>query len=210
MILRLFGTLSFLATAFVLAAGLTTLAYALATRRRRLARGVAIALGVWIAGYGATLLGVSALSHEEILALGTEKPFCGFDCDLAFSAVQVDTRSGIEGLPKPAGVYYVVSVQARSDAKRVTIQPSDVRLGVVAGDGHLYAPAAELPAGGTRRALLPRTSCVTEVVFDLPADVRDPRLVIQEGGWPTRFVIGDENSFGHPKVVIRLAAPGSV
>ncbi len=48
----------------------------------------------------------------------------------------------------------------------------------------------------------------TKLVFELPADVRAPRLNIIEGHWLTRlsefFLIGDEDSFLHKPTTFRL------
>lgn len=52
--------------------------------------------------------------------------------------------------------------------------------------------------------LAPGESHVARLVLDVPKDVRNPRLLVTEGGWMTRLVIGDENSPLHRKTLFRL------
>jgi hypothetical protein len=47
----------------------------------------------------------------------------------------------------------------------------------------------------------------TELIFDLPVGVREPRLLITERDPVTHFLIGHENSFLHKKTVMRLPGP---
>ena len=53
-------------------------------------------------------------------------------------------------------------------------------------------------------SLGPGESSERQIVFDLPADARNPSIEITEGQWPSYLVIGDENSFFHKKTRIRL------
>jgi hypothetical protein len=52
--------------------------------------------------------------------------------------------------------------------------------------------------------LRPGESYTTELVFDLPADVRAPRLLLREGEAVTHFIIGHENSPLHKKTAFQL------
>jgi hypothetical protein len=47
--------------------------------------------------------------------------------------------------------------------------------------------------------LRPGESYTTELVFDVPADARDPVLLLNESSPETRFIIGHENSPLHRK-----------
>jgi hypothetical protein len=47
----------------------------------------------------------------------------------------------------------------------------------------------------------------TELIFDLPAGVREPRLLITELDPVTLVLIGHENSLFHKKTVMRLPEP---
>jgi hypothetical protein len=57
--------------------------------------------------------------------------------------------------------------------------------------------------------LRPGQSYTTALVFDLPVDVREPRLLIHEGESITHFIIGHENSPLHKKTAFQLTAPES-
>jgi len=52
--------------------------------------------------------------------------------------------------------------------------------------------------------LRPGESYQTRVVFDLPADIQSPTLLIHEGGPETHFVIGHENSLLHRKTKFQI------
>ena len=52
--------------------------------------------------------------------------------------------------------------------------------------------------------LRPGESYTTDVVFDLPADVKTAMLLINEGEWETHLVIGHENSPLHSKTRLQL------
>ena len=52
--------------------------------------------------------------------------------------------------------------------------------------------------------LRPGESYTTTVVFDLPPDVKNPTLLINEGEWITQLVIGHENSLLHQKTKFQL------
>lgn len=53
---------------------------------------------------------------------------------------------------------------------------------------------------------LPRASesYVTELVFDLPADIREPRLYVGSAGAEVFFLIGHEESPLHKKIWFRI------
>jgi hypothetical protein len=52
--------------------------------------------------------------------------------------------------------------------------------------------------------LRPGESYSTTLVFDLPADIKNPTLLIHEGEFLTHFVIGHENSFLHKKTRFQI------
>lgn len=60
---------------------------------------------------------------------------------------------------------------------------------------NLAAPIGVLAFLGTASFLL---------VADLPADVRNPVLLINEGEWVTHLVIGHENSLWHKKTAFQM------
>lgn len=56
-----------------------------------------------------------------------------------------------------------------------------------------------------KRQLIPGESYTTDLVFDLPPDAADLRLVLASHDIETPFLIGHENSFFHGKTTFRLS-----
>jgi len=93
------------------------------------------------------------------------------------------------------------------------LSPNPRLVSVVDGKGRQFAPqrnAAELlpkdQAGSAtlQDPLRPGESYAVTLVFDLPADVQEPRLLLASGDWQTQFLIGHENSFLHRKTLFGL------
>jgi hypothetical protein len=221
MLMSIFGALTFVAAVLGLVISLAAVVFLLATRRV----GAALRVGLYslagLALYFVLLAAVSVTSAEKVLGINDEKKFCAADCDLAFSVTNVTKTETLGDPPnqsKAQGIYNVVNVKIRSDAVRVTMQfndPIDVQAVDKQGREYAYSPqgqrAFDLSKGITSTLVLPwvhelapGASSSRDIVFDLPADAQDPALVIIEGGWPTTFVIGDENSLFHKKTKIRL------
>ena len=59
-------------------------------------------------------------------------------------------------------------------------------------------------AGRGDHSAAPRRKVLDHVVFDLPADIQNPTLLIREGELVTHFVIGHENSPLHKKTRFQL------
>jgi len=59
------------------------------------------------------------------------------------------------------------------------------------------------------QALRPGESSATDLVFDVPHDAQNLRLLIIEDDRETHFVIGHENSLLHKKIYLSLDAVGT-
>lgn len=207
--------LAFLATGFVLAAGLLSVLVAFVLGKRRLAKGLSLA---WLAGgasYFSLLLAVSLASRERLLSRGDRKYFCEIDCHLAYSLQEVVTR------PLENGTRYTVSIQTWFDPNTIAsfrgngpLTPNPREVFALDGSGLRYGPS---PAGmaalqlerGTpstplSRELRPGESYTTTLVFDLPGRARQPRLFLGDPPGPELFVIDHENSFFHKKIYFAL------
>jgi hypothetical protein len=186
-----------------------------ARRRRRLAKLIlagAIAAAVL---YLFALLGLSIVSHEQVAARGEEKYFCEVDCHLAYSVVGVENRRTLAG-QVPRGLYRLVTVRVRFDEETIarwrphdmSLTPNSRLVRVIDASGKTYpidargqnALVSSLgPQVPLTRPLNPGESYETRLVFDLPANVLNPRLLITESFWPTLLLLGHENSFFHGK-----------
>ena len=198
-----FTVLLFLA--FVLAAVALIVTYVLAriTRRERIAR---ICLRLLLGGVGCycvALLVAAAASHNRVLAPGEEKHICEVDCHLAYSvaAAKSETLQGGQ-------VRHVVTVKVRFDEQTIapwrpkdaSLSPNSRYVALVDAKGNRYPGATD----GLRRKLIPGESYTTDLVFDVPSNAAELRLVLRNADAETPFIIGHENSLWHGKTTFQL------
>ena len=198
-----FTVLLFLA--FVLAAVALIVTYVLAriTRRERIAR---ISLRLLLGGVGCycvALLVAAAASHNRVLAPGEEKHICEVDCHLAYSvaAAKSETLQGGQ-------VRHVVTVKVRFDEQTIapwrpkdaSLSPNSRYVALVDAKGNWYPGATD----GLRRKLIPGESYTTDLVFDVPSNAAELRLVLRNADAETPFIIGHENSLWHGKTTFQL------
>ena len=197
------------------------LVHALMTRRALRAIAVAGAGTLWAGCYATTLLVTSACSHEVILPAGETKWFCGFylDCHLGVAAVRLVTAPQL-GTVRASGTFHVLTLRVHNSARRATLQPHDLRIVLVDAHGRRFvrSTAAEAmlagpDAGLLERPLGPGGSYTVDVVFDLPDDAGEPRLLVTEGPAMERalewILVGDEDSFLHRPTLLLLPGAGT-
>jgi len=184
---------------------------------------VVSAVGVVAAIYIGFLLLFSFKSTETVLARGQEKHFCEIDCHLAYSILDVRQTKTLGNGPNQStadGLYHIVTIKTRFDENTIgpnrgngTLTPNSRLAAVVDAQGRKYWPSesgakalAQTEDSGTpfTEALRPGQTYTTKLVFDLPADVANPTLLLNEGEWMTRFIIGHENSPLHKKTRFQL------
>lgn len=204
--------LAFLGTGLVLVGVSVGAGIAFAARRRRLAAALGGGAATVAFAYAAALGGAALVSRERTLSPGEHKYFCEMDCHIAYEVVGTS----------PAGEgRRAVTVRAWFDPSTIAPFRGDAPLApgprdvYVADDGgRRFPPSAGATASwraahpGSEpfgRALRPGESATTTFVFDLPPDVRSPRLFVgdPEGGLD-RFVIGHENSPFHGRIYFAL------
>ncbi len=213
-----------LLTGLVVAIGATYLVYSLYRERRTRALICAAAVGGWLAAYVATVVIVSLSSEERVLGPGEPNRFCGFylDCHAMVTVREVERTPTLgEGdhQIRAGGEFYVITVERSSDADRVPIglaQPEAVVFDAegrryrrsTLGEAALARVVGEQPPLG--RAVRTGEAYSTRLVFDLPANVRDPKLHVAERDLLARlselFLIGDEDSLFHRPTLFRLAS----
>lgn len=165
----------------------------------------------WFVGYIILLLVGSIFSEEKTLGLNEPKEFCGFylDCHMHTSVSDVKKTRTI-GDKTANGEFYIVKVKVFSDAKRVDLGLLNPKLYVIDDNGKRYArvEAVENPAPPFDQKVPAGGSFEREVVFDLPADVKNPRLDIAEGIGIDKVIetvlIGDEDSIFHKRNYFKL------
>jgi hypothetical protein len=168
-------------------------------------------VGVWLTGYVILLFVGSIFSEEKNLGLNEPKEFCGFylDCHLHTAVTNV-RKTKTYGNAIAEGEFYVVKVKVFSNAKRAALNLTTPQFHLTDAAGRSYNPVEnpviplpsfddKVPAGG---------SFEREIVFDLPEDVKNPRLDIREGFGVDRvfelILIGDEDSILHKRNYFRL------
>jgi hypothetical protein len=162
-----------------------------------------------LALYAALFFGTSLTSRTRELLPGQEKHICEVDCHLAYAVVAVDTTGSYEGRTAH-GEFYVVTVRVRFDSNTIAswrprdlpLRPNGRMVSLIDAQGHHYPASAATLA----RRLVPGESYATRLVFDVPPEAAELRLILASGDWPTRLMIGHENAFLHGKVLFRLAA----
>lgn len=212
------AVLAFLGACMAVVACFAAITYCSLTGRLRQAKIWLLVMGSGLGAYAALLLGVSLFSKEYVLGAGVEKYFCEIDCHLAYSVQNVQQAKNISG-QTAHGNFYVVTLRTRFDERTISarrpkdapLTPNPRNIVVLDADGQAYAPVMEPRDAGTRpmtTPLIPGESYLTRLVFDLPANVREPRLYVDNAPWPNRVLIGHEDSPLHGKIYFRLAVTG--
>lgn len=165
----------------------------------------------------------SFTSSETVLARGQEKHFCEMDCHLAYSILDVRQTKTLGNGPNQStadGLYHIVTIKTRFDENTIsstrgngTLTPNSRLATLVDAQGRRYWSSesgakalaqTEDPGTPFTEALRPGEMYTTKLVFDLPADVANTTLLLNEGAWLTRFIIGHENSPLHKKTRFQL------
>jgi hypothetical protein len=192
-----------------------------------LARKILFVAAILLVGYGVSLVGASTASHEWELAPGAEKYFCEIDCHLAYSIAGVEKSKslGAGADQKTAGgMFYIVKLRTRFDEKTISpnrgnspLTPSPRKVTLVDDQGREYSTSPEgqsaLEASlhiewkPMTQELRPGEAYSTPLAFDVSADARGLKLLVSsptEPAWLGRILIGDEGSFFHKKVYLRV------
>jgi hypothetical protein len=165
----------------------------------------------------------SFASNEKVLARGEEKHFCEIDCHLAYSVTRVQDTKIVGEAPNQVtatGMFRVLTIKTRFDETTIgrnrgdrLLYPNSRVVTISDENGTQYFPSAvaqavleQTHAAGTAMTvpLRPGETYSTTLVFDLPAGIKNPTLLIREGESLTHFVIGHENSFLHKKTRFQI------
>lgn len=168
----------------------------------------------WIFAYFFLLFCGSFFSVERTLAFDEPKEFCGFYFDCHLHAAVLDVRkTKTLGDKTASGEFYIVKVIVSSDARAATLGLNSVDAKVVDAEKQTYRrdTDAEKFLGAQPpfdKKISPPESFEKEIVFDLPTDIKNPRLDIREGNALDHaieaIVIGDEDSIGHKRNYFNL------
>jgi len=215
------SVLAFLGTAFL---AILVLLLALWKKKKWIASGAAAFTAVLLSAYFMVLLGVSLTSHEKLLVPGERKYFCEIDCHIAYSVASVEetgTLGDESQQTRAAGRFVIVRLKTWFDPSTISpnrgdgeLAPNPRRLLMVDDLGNHIPPATQAQAalahlrGATTplsQPLRPGESYVTDLVFDVPSNVRNPRLFVGDNfDMPDRLLIGHEDSYLHKKIYLSL------
>jgi len=217
------GALAFLGIGCLFLVLVFALIYSVLKRKPGLRKLSLITLASITGLYLVVLLVFSFASSDRVLAQGQEKHFCELDCHLAYSVTSVHSTKTLGDLPNPltaAGIFRVVTIKTRFDENTIgrnrgdgLLYPNSRVVTVSDANGNEYFPSTEAQrvleaahAAGTAMTvpLRPSETYSTTVVFDLPADVKDPTLWIREGESITHLIIGHENSPLHKRTRFQI------
>ena len=206
----LIGTLLFFLTIMMLVVALFVGLVSWMRRRMGTVRKVVIVVLAWLGAYGVTLLTVSATSRAPVLARGQEHCF-----DEMCYSIKGSTEAKTLGTNPANGIFTIVDLQLRNASSRTAQKPSNPQLWLVGPDGREFralvwgkGEKAGQPVGEGQlwdQRTDPGGLEEEWVAFDIPMDIVSPQLVISEGpDFPTKGIIGDENSFFHAKTTFLL------
>ena len=167
--------------------------------------------------YAGGVIAASAASTEQTIETGDIKWFCGFylDCHLGMSVERTEKLAELptaNGVVKPAGAFHVLTLRLHNSAKNPNIDMllyrPDAKVIDALGNEYRRSAAGEaVVADGVRPGALGVETKVTHtpvnatIVFDLPANIQQPRLQVSEGWVVDRILelglIDDENSIFH-------------
>jgi hypothetical protein len=208
------AVLGFLAAAGGLVLGTLAVLVALFLRKKNVAGWIVKLAAAGAVLYLLLLLGFSMGSRTKSLARGEEKYFCEIDCHLAYSVIdarEMKTLPSGNGEQVARGTFYVVTLRTRFDESTISPQrPKDAPLTpnprlvkVLDAKGATYEPVG-ISGPALLTPLRPGDSYTTQLVFDVPWKLEDPRLLVTSEGWPERWLIGSEGSWGHEKTYFAL------
>jgi len=217
------GALLLLGTVVALLLITLVLLYALIAKKTLLGRLAFLTLATVAGVYVGLMLIFSWSSSNRVLVRGQEKYFCEIDCHLAYSVVDVRQTKSLGNPAQPlnaSGMFYMIIVRTRFDETTISslrgdgpLSPNPRLVAIVDSTGSRFevSQAAQAlveqsaPEGTPMDSpLRPGESYTSTLIFDLPPTVHAPVLLINEGDWITRFVIGNENSLAHKKTVFQI------
>jgi hypothetical protein len=187
--------LVFIAVFFTALAMLVATGLAAVRRRRALALARLRRLGILAGGYLGIVVLVSLVTPRRVLKIGDEQ--CWDDWCIAVTDAQRQAADGTQS--------YVVTFRVSSRARRRVQRERDVYVYLMDDRKNCYDPVPDNDAVAFDVQLQPQDGVDTTRRFDLPADARDPVLVVSHGWGPGKFVIGDSESLFHKRTVVRLS-----
>lgn len=217
--------LFFLGTSGALGLAGVAALYGLAAKKPQVLKWSVIAAAGIAATYTGLLFGNSLVSPEYVLARGEHKYFCEVDCHIAYSVEGASTAKtlGPELQQRAAaGRFMIVRVKTWFDERTISphrgnapLTPNPRRVVLAVDGGREFGPspegqtALEQMLGQTTpltTPLRPGEFYFTDLVFDVPDNARNVKLLIADPDGLEDVLVGHENSPLHKKVWFQLGA----
>lgn len=203
---ELFFILLFLGSLLTLAVAVIMMARGRWTSARRLALALAAVWGVYLG----VVFAVAASTPQQVIEMNQDRCFD----EMCFAVVRVETATqlGPESRPvRAAGKFYVVTIQVSSRSRGRTQRERGLRAMLwdsgryfpVSAEGEQAWKSSHGETASLTARLSPSETLLSVQVFDVPADVSAPGLVLTHGFTPGYFVIGECPLF-HKPTMIRL------
>ena len=212
--------LLFLGSGFVIFLCLLVAVVAALRKAGKVAKFAASGAALTALGYAVVLFGIALATSNKTLPPGDWKYFCESDCHIAYSigSMQEAAMLGPETKHLTArGRFVVVRLKTWFDENSISpsrgnfpLTPDSRIVKLIDDRGRQYLPAPEAsavlpgPSAPLNTPLRPGESYLTTFVFDLPADARNPRLLITDVDLVTRLLVDHENSPLHGKIYLAL------
>jgi len=175
-------------------------------------------VAVWVVFYAVMLFGFSFASTEKTLAMNEPKEFCGFylDCHMHTVVTGLRTAKTI-GNRTANGEFNIVNVKVFSDAKNpnIAFRLLEPKAEVIDASKNIYVrdtlaesllPTASVSLAADIRG---RETIEKEIVFDVPNDSGDLKLLITEGYGIDKYIeailVDDEDSILHKHTFFKLS-----
>lgn len=195
------GTLFFLLTILITLGMIAAIVVTWIGHKQLPIRNILVCFSLWLSIYIISMLAISFLTPQTVLALRQERCFD----EMCFSATSVVITKTVSTISHPLtshGIFYVVTVQLRNASLRTPQKPDNPLFTLTDQQGHSYASLQQ--ATLWNQQLQPGEIQPREMIFDVPNALTQPGLLIAEGGWPSMLIIGDDNSFFHKKTEVLL------
>jgi len=212
--------LLFLGSGFVIFVCLLLAIVAALRKAGKVAKFAASGAALTALGYAVVLFGIALATSDKTLPPGDWKYFCEADCHIAYSVDSVPEASTLGGEAKPItarGRFMVVRLKTWFDQNSIApfrgdspLTPNSRVVKLIDDRGRRYfaTPDSAAAVRGTSvpmdTPLRPGESYLTTFVFDLPADARNPRLLISDVDAMSRLLIDHENSPLHGKIYLAV------
>ncbi len=216
-------TLLFLGTGLVIVSSLVLALYGATSGKKLTTRLGAVLIAVVGGSYSLLLLGAGIATPDKTLPEGNWKYFCEPDCHIAYSISSVQTAAvlGTESnLVQANGEYMVVRLKTWFDEHSIAkfrgngpLTPVPRLVSLIDAENKRYYPTQLKPGTLAEistplvQALHPGESYLTTLVFDVPKEARDLRLLITDDDPISVVTIDHENSPFHGKIFLSLNSP---